>query len=123
MTFTNDYIRRRGPSHDPRQLNHNEFGSRNHTRTNLNDVNQLTDETATYLSSRNNWNYSARKNSCNSGRGQSFDRQQNHSANRNDDNYHRTSSSRNLRGTWQNFANYPRSPSGPRRDPQQNRQY
>ena len=58
------------------------------------------------------------------GRGRPFNRYQNQFCNRIDDNdYRNGSTGAPSRGNWQNIGSNPRSPSGRRRDPQQNRQY
>ena len=124
VTFTNDYNKRRGPSHGSGQFNYNNTGSRNQTRRNITDAQQSIYEGATQFYPRNNRGDHARNNSFNSGRGRLFDRYQNQFANRNDDNYHRNGfTGTPTRGTGQNIGTFPRSPSGPRQDPQQIRQY
>ena len=69
VAFTNEYKKRRGPSHDSRQFNYNNTENRNQTGGKLNGVNQQTDDAATEFLPRNNWNHSTRNNSVNSGRG------------------------------------------------------
>ena len=121
VKFTNDYTKRRGPSHGSGQFNYNSTGNKSrwkgHNR-------HTTVEGATQFYPRNNWGNLARNNSFNSGCGRPFDRYQNHPANSNDDNYHRNGSTETpSRGSWQNIGTNPRSSSGPRRDPQSSQQY
>ena len=123
VMFTNEYIKRRRPSRGSGHFNYNKTGNQNHTRRNINDLNQQTDNAAIQFPARNTWNCSARKVSFNSFRGRSFDQYQNQSTNRNDDTYYRYGYSGNSRGTWKSYGTYPRSPSGLRQDPRQNRQY
>ena len=122
VTFTNDYNKRRGPSHGSGQFNCNNTGNRNPMRRDTTDTQPSTYEGATHFYQRSNWGNPGRNNSFNPSRGRPFDRYQNQFANRNDDNYHKNGSSGTpTRGTWQNIGTNPRSPSGPRQDSQPNR--
>ena len=122
VTFTNDYNKRRGPSHGSGQFTYNNTGNRN--QAGRVDSQQSTYDGATHFHPRNNWGNPPRNNTFNSGRGRPFNRYQNQFGSRNDDNHYRNGSTGGpSRGSWQNIGNNPRSPSGPRRDPQLNRQY
>ena len=122
VTFTNDYNKRRGPSHGSGQFTYNNTGNRN--QAGRADTQQLTYDGATQFHPRNNWGNPPRYNTFNSGRGRPFNRYQNQFVSRNDDNEYRNGSSgAPSRGNWQNIGSNPRSPSGPRRDPQPSRQY
>ena len=122
VTFTNDYNKRRGPSHGSGQFTYNNTGNRN--QAGRADTQQLTYDGATQFHPRNNWGNPPRYNTLNSGRGRPFNRYQNQFVSRNDDNEYRNGSSgAPSRGNWQNIGSNPRSPSGPRRDPQPSRQY
>ena len=124
VTFTNDYNKRRGPSHGSSQFTHNKTGNRHQAGRDITDTRQPAYDGATQFHPRSNWGNPTRNNTFNSGRGRPFNRYQNQFVNRNDDNdYRNGSTGAPPRGTWQNFGNNPRSPPGPRRDPQQNRQY
>ena len=120
VTFTNDYNKRRGPSHGSGQFTYNIFGNRHQAGRDITDTQQSTSDGAT----RSNWGNPTRNNTFNSGRGRPFNRYQNQFVSRSDDNDYRNGpTGAPSRGTWQNIGTNPRSPSGPRRDPQQNRQY
>ena len=123
-TFTNDYNKRRGPSHGSGQFTYNNTGNRNQAGRDITDTQQSNYDGATHFQLRSNWGNAPRNNTLNSGRGRPFNRNQNQFGSRNDDNDYRNGSPGfPSRGTWQNNGTKPRSPSGPRRDPQQNRQY
>ena len=105
VTFTNDYNKRRKPSHGSGQLNYNNTENRNQARRDTTDTQKSAFEGATQFYPRNNWGNPARNNSFNSGRGQSIDGYQNQLANRNDYNYLRNDSSGTpTKGTWQSIA-------------------
>ena len=124
VTFTNDYNKRRGPSHGSGQFTYSNTGNRHQAGRDITDTQQSTYDEATQFHPRSNWGNPTRNNTFNSGRGRPFNRYQNQLVNRNDDNDYRNGSTRApSRGNWQNIGSNPRSPSGPRRDPQQNRQY
>ena len=122
VTFTNDYNKRRGPSHGSGQFTYNNTGNRN--QAGRADTQQLTYDGATQFHPRNNWGNPPRYNTFNSGPGRPFNRYQNQFVSRNDDNDYRNGFTGALsRKNWQNIGSNPRSPSGPRRDPQPSRQY
>ena len=124
VTSTNDYNKRRRPSHGSGQFTYSNTGNRHRTGRDITDTQQSTFDGATQFHSRSNWSNPTRTNTFNSGRGRQFNRYQNQFISRNDDNDYRNGSTGALSsGTWQNIGSNPRSPSGPRRDPQQNRQY
>ena len=124
VTFTNDYNKRRGPSHGSGQVTYNNTGNRNQAGRDMSDASQSTYDGAPQFHPRSNWGNPPRYNTFNSGRGRPFNRYQNQFVSRHDDNdYGNGSTGGPSRGTWQNIGSNPRSPSGPRRDPQQNRQY
>ena len=124
VTFTNDYNERWGPSHGSRQFTHSNTGNRHQSGRDIADTQQSTYDGATQFQPRCNWGNPNRNNTFNSGRGRPFNRYQNQFFRRNDDNDYRNGSTGALsRGTWQNIGSRPRSPSGPRRDPQSSRQY
>ena len=124
VTFTNDYNKRQGPSHGSGQITCNNSGNRYQGRRDLPDTQQSTYDGATQFHPRSNWGNPMRHNTFNSGRGRPFIRYQNQFTRRNDDNDYGTGNNgAPSRGTWQNIGTNPRSPSGPRRDPPQNRQY
>ena len=124
VTFTNDYNKRRGPSHGSGQFTYNNTGNRHQTGKDITNTQQSTYDGATQFHTRSNWGNPTRNNTFNSGRGRPFNRYQNQFVCRNDENDYRNGSTGALsRGTWQNIGSNPRSPSGPRRDPQPSRQY
>ena len=124
VSFTNDYNKRRGPSHGSGQFNYSNTGTRHQAGMNIRDTRQSTYNRSTQFHPRSNWGNSNRNNTFNSGCGRPFNRYQNQFGSRNDDNDYRNGSPGfPSRRTWQNNGTNPRSPSGPRRDPQQNRQY
>ena len=124
VTFTNDYKKRRVPSHGSGQFTYNNIGNRNQAGRDITDTQQSTYDGATQFHPRSNWGNLPRNNTFNSGRGRPFNRYQNQLVNRNDDNdYRNGNTGAPSRGNWQNTGSNPRSPSGPRRDPQRNRQY
>ena len=124
VTFTNDYNKRRGPSHWSGQFTYNNTGNRNQAGRVIADTQQLTYDGATQIHPRTDWGNPARNNSFNSGRGRPFDRYQNQFLRRTDDKFHRNGSTGTpSSGNWQNIGINPRSPSGPRREPQLSRQY
>ena len=124
VAFTNDYYRRRGPSHGSGQFIYNIIGNRHQAGRDIPGTQQSTYDGATQFHPRSNWGNPPRNNTFNFGRERPFNRCQNQFVNRNDDNdYRNGSTGAPLRGNWQNIGSYPRSPFGPRRDPQQSRQY
>ena len=124
VTFTNDYNTRRGPSHGSGQLSYNNSGSGNQAGRDIADTQQSTYDGATQFHPRSNWGNPIRNNTFNSGRGRPFNRYQNQFVSRNvEHDYRNGSTGAPSRGTWQNIGSNPQSPSGPRRDPQQSRQY
>ena len=124
VTFSEDYNKRRGPSHGSGQFTYNNSGNRNQAGRDITDAQQLTYDGATQIRTRSNWGNPARNNTFNTGRGRPFNRYQNQFVTRKDDNdYRNGSTGAPSRRTWQNFGSNPRSPSGPRQDPQPNRQY
>ena len=124
VTITSEYNKRRGPSHGSRQFIYNNTGYTHQAGRDIADTHQSTYDGATQFHPRNNWGNPTRNFTFNSGCGRPFNRYQNQFGSRNDDNYYRNGSTgAPSRGTWQNIGNNPRSLSGPRRDPQQNRQY
>ena len=124
VTFTNDYNKRRGPSHGSGQFTYSITGNRHQPGRDLSGAQQSTYDGATRFHPRSNWGNPTRKNTLNSGCGQPFNRYQNQFGSRNDEyNYSNGSIGAPSRGTWQNIGSNPRSPSGPRLDPQPSRQY
>ena len=124
VTFTNDYNKRRGPSHGSGQLTYSNTRNRHRAGRDITDKQQSTYDGATQFHQRSIWGNPTRNNTFNSGRGQPFNRCQNQFVIRNDDNdYRNGSTGAPSRGTWQNTGTNPRSPTGPRRDPQPSRQY
>ena len=124
VTFTNDYNKRRGPSHGSGQFTYKNTGNKHQTGRDIPDTQQSTYDGATQFHPRSNWGISPRNNTFNSGRGRPSNRYQNQFVRLNDDNYYRKGNTgAPSRGSWQNIGSNPRSPSGLRRDPQQNRQY
>ena len=124
VTFTNDYNKRRGPSHGSGQFTYSNTGNRHQAGRHVTDTQQSTYDGATQFHPRSNWGNPTRNNTFNSGRGRPFNRHQNQFISRNDDNANRNGSTgASLRGNWQNIGGNPRYPSGPRRDAQQNRPY
>ena len=122
VTFTNDYNKRRGPSHGSGQFTYNNTGNRN--QAGRADTQQSTYDGATQFHPRNHWGNPPRYNTFNSGRGRPSNRYQNQFVSRNDDNdYRNGSTGAPSRGNWQNIGSNPRSPSGPRRDPPPSGQY
>ena len=124
VTFTNDYSKRRGPSHGSGQFTYSNTGNRHQAGRDITDTQQSTYDGATQFHPRSNWGNPTKNNTFISGRGPPFNRHQNQFISRNDDNdYRNGSTGAPSRGTWQNIGSNPRSSSGPRRDPQPNRQY
>ena len=124
VTFTNDYIKRRGPSHGSGQFTYSNTGNRYQAGADLTDTQQSTYDGATQFHPRSNWVNPTRNNTFNSGRGRPFNRYQNQFVSRIDDNdYKNGSTGAPSRRAWQKIGSNPRSPSGPRRDPQPRRQY
>ena len=72
VTFTNDYNKRRGPSHGSGQFTYNNIGNRTQAGRDITDTQQSTYDGATQFHPRSNWGNSARNNSFNSGRGRPF---------------------------------------------------
>ena len=124
VTFTNNYNKRRGPSHGSGQFTYSNTGNRHQAGRDITDTQQSTYDGDTEFHPRSNWGNPTRNNTFNSGRGRPFNRYQNQFVSRNDDNdYRNGSTGAPSRGKWQNIGSNPRSPSGPRRDPQPSRQY
>ena len=69
VTFTNDYSKRRGPSHGSGQFTYNNTGKRNQAGRDITDTQQSTYDGATHFRARSNWGNPARNNTFNSGRG------------------------------------------------------
>ena len=127
VTFRNAYNKRRGPSHAGHlggQFTYSNTGKIHQFGRDITDTQQSTYDAATQFHPRNNWGNPTRNNTFNSGRGRPFNRYQNQFVSRNDaDDYRNGSTGASSRGTWQNIGSNPRSPSSPRQDPQQSRQY
>ena len=124
VTLTNDYTKRRGPSHGSGQFTYSNTGNRHQAGRDITDTQQSTYDGATQFHPRSNWGNPPRNNTFNSGRRRPFNRYQNQFVSRNYDNDYRNGTTEApSRGAWQNIGSNPRSPSGPRRDLQQNRQY
>ena len=124
VTFTNGYSKRCGPSHGSGHFTYNNTGNRHQAGRDITCTQQSTYDGATQFHPRSNWGNPTGNNTFNSGRGRPFNRYQNHFVNRNDDNDNRNGSTGSpSRGTWQNIGSNPRSPAGPRQDPQPSRQY
>ena len=124
VTFTNDSNKRGGSSHGSGQFTYNNIGNRHQAGRDIPDTQQSTYDGATEYHPRSNCGNPPRNNIFNSGRGRPFNRYQNQFVNRNDDNDYRNSfTGAPSRRNWQNIGSNPRSLSGPRRYPQQNRQY
>ena len=123
VTFTNDYNKRRGPSHGSGQFTYSNTGNRHQAGRDITDTQQSTYDVATRFHPQSSWGNPTRNNTINSGRGRPFNRHQNQFISRNDENDYRNGSTGSpSRGNWQNIGSNPRSPSGPRRDRQPNRQ-
>ena len=125
VTFTNDFNKRRGPSHGSGQITYNNTVNRHQGGRDITDTPQSTHDGATQFHPRSTWGNPTRNNTFNSGRGRPFNRYQNQFASRNDDNDYRNGGFTGAPsgGIWQNIGSNPRSPSGPTRDPQPSRQY
>ena len=124
VTFTNDFKKRRGPSHGSGQFTYNNIGNRHQAGRDIADAQQSNYDGATQFHPRINRGNPTRNNTFNSGRGRPFNGYQNQFVSRKDDNdYRNGATGASSRGTWQNIASNLRSRSGPRRDPQPNRQY
>ena len=124
VTFTNDYNKSRGPSHGAGQFTYNKIENRQQAGRDILDTKQSTFDGATQFHPRSNWGNPPSNNTFNSGRGRPFNRYQSQFVNRNDDNdYKNGPTGTPSRRTCQNIGSNPHAPSGPRRDPQQNRQY
>ena len=118
VTFTNDYNKRRGPSHGCGQFTYNNSGNGYQGGKDLPDTQQSTYDGATQFHPRSIWGNPTRNNTFSSGSGRPFNRYQNQFTRRNDDNDYGTGNNgAPSRVTWQNIGTNPRSPSGPRRDP------
>ena len=105
VTFTNDYNKRRGPSHGSGQFTYSSTGNRHQAGRYLTDKQQLTYDGATQFHTRSNWGNLTRNNTFNSGRGRPFIPYQNQFVSRKDDNdYRNGSTGAPSRGTWQNFG-------------------
>ena len=89
VTFTQDFSKKRGPSHGSGQWNNNQNSSF---------------RTSPY--------YGQDKQN----RGRSFDRRSNQFLNRNDEHRSNDGNINNQSGTWRNYGNFSRSPSGQGRD-------
>ena len=114
VTFTNDYIKRRGPSHGSGQLTYNNTGDRKQAGRDITDTQQSTYDGATQFHPRSNWGNPTRNSTFNSSRGRPFNRYQNLFVRRNDDkDYRKGNTGAPSRGNWQNIGSNPRSPSGP----------
>ena len=74
VTFTNDYNKRRGPSHGSGQFTNNSTGNRNQAGRDITDTQQSTYDGATQFHPRNIWGNPPRYNTFNSGRGRPFNR-------------------------------------------------
>ena len=123
VTFTNDYNKRRGPSHGSGQFTSNNSRNRYQAGRDLPDTQQSTYDGATQFHPRSNRGSPTRNNTFNSGHGRPFNRYPSQFTRRTDDNdYGTDNTGAPSRGTWQNIGTHPRSPSGPRRDPSQSRQ-
>ena len=121
VTFTNNYNKRRGPSHGSGEFTYSKTGNRHQAGRDITDTQQSTYDGATQFHQRSNCGNPSRNNS---GGGRPFNRSQNQFVSRKDDNdYKNGSTGAPSRGTWQNMGSNPRSPSGPRQDSQLNRQY
>ena len=122
--FTNDYNKRRGPSHGSGQFTYSNTGNRHQVGRDITDTQQSTYDGATQFHPRRNWINPTRNDTFYPGRGRPFNRYQNQFVSRKDDNdYRNGSTGEPSRGTWQNIGSNPRSPSGPRRKPQPSRRY
>ena len=100
VTFTNDYNKRRGPSHGSGEFTSNNAGSRHQARKDVTDIQRSTYDRATQFHPRSKWGNPTRNNTFNSGRGRPFNRYQNQFVSRNDDNdYRNGSTAAPLRGT------------------------
>ena len=112
--FTNDYNKRRRPSHGSDEFVYNNSGNRNQAGRDITGPQQSTYDGVTQFHPRSNWGNPTRKNSSISGRRRPFNQYQNQFLSRNDDNdYRNGSTGAPSRGTWQNIGTNPRSPSGP----------
>ena len=112
VTFTQDYIRKRGPDHGSEQWTRGQdFQRKNQNFTN-DRFRRSSPIGYQNFSPRPNFTY--RNNGSNDRR--SFDQRPNQSFNRNDGNRSRHESFNNRNGNWQNNGNFSRSPSNPRRD-------
>ena len=86
VRFTNDYNKRRGPSHGSGQFTYNNIRNRHKAGRDIPDTQQSTYDGATPFHPRNIWGNPPRNDTFNSGRGGPLNRYQNQSVNRNDDN-------------------------------------
>ena len=66
VTFTNDYNKRRGPSHGSGQFTYNNTGNRNQAGRDITDTQQLTYDGATQFHPRSKWCNPPRNNTFNS---------------------------------------------------------
>ena len=108
VTFTNDYNKRRGPSHGSGQFTFSNTRNRHQAGKDITDTQQSTYDGATQFHPRSNWGYPTRNNTFESGRGRPFNRYQNQFLSRNKDNdYRNGSTGAPLRGTWQNIGSHP----------------
>ena len=124
VTSTNDFNKRRGPSHGSGQFIYSNIGNKHQAGRDITDTQQSTYDGVAQFHPQINWSNPTRNNVFNSGRGRPFNWYQNQFVSRNDDNDYRNGSTEApSRGTWLIIGNNPRSPFGPRRDLQQSRQY
>ena len=65
VTFTNDYNKRRGPSHGSGQFTHNNIGNRHQAGRDMPDTQQSTYDGATQFQPRSKWGNSPRNNTFN----------------------------------------------------------
>ena len=120
----NDYNKRRGPFRGSGQFTYNNTGNRHQAGRYITDTQQSTYDGTTQFTPGSNWGNPIRNNTFNSGRRRTFNRYETQFVSRNDDNdYRNGSTGAPSRGPWQNIGSSPHSFSGPRRDPQPNRQY
>ena len=119
VTFTQDYIKKRGPDHGSEQWTR----SQNFRRRNQNSTNEgfRRNSPITYQNFSAKPNFAHRNNHRNNRR--SHDRRQNQSFNRSDGKRSQNGSFKNQNGDWRNNGNFSRSPSTQRRDFSQNISY
>ena len=110
VTFTNDYNKRRGPSHGSGQFTYSNTRNRHQARRDITDTQQSTYDGATQFHPQSNCGNPTRNNTFNSSRGRPFNRYRNQFDSRNDENdYRHGSTEAPSRGTWQNIGSHPRS--------------